>query len=275
MKPCSIYRTVALILLFLLSVIVSGQNKEFPYQLMLEDVVIIALGLSVNYYGDYRMEHQERMTSEELMSLSKDDINCFDRGATNYWNDDLHNMSSVTKGILRTAPSVILINEAFSKEFKNVLTYAVMYYEVLIVTSGFTSLTKSLAMRKRPYLYNTSISFEEREQMIEEGNVYDSFFSGHTSAAFASAVFLSKSYRDIYGNNTLSKVILWTSLSLAVTTGYLRYRSGHHYPTDIIAGAVFGSAVGYLVPTLHLKKKNKSKVSVITSGNMLALVYRF
>ncbi|MCG8580679.1 MAG: phosphatase PAP2 family protein [Bacteroidales bacterium] len=275
MMPGLVHQMLCLIGFFMISVLMRGQHKEFPYQLKGEDVLIIAVGLSADYYAKYRMEHQDRMTTEELAALSRNDINCFDRRATYYWSNDLHNWSSVTKGILRTAPSILLISEALNKNFNNALTYAVMYYEVLIVTSGITGLTKSLVMRKRPYLYNTEISFEERERMIEERNVYDSFFSGHTSAAFATAVFLSKTYRDIYGNNLLSKVILWTSLSLAATTAYLRYRSGHHYPTDIITGAVLGSAVGYLIPSLHVKRDKKSKVSIISSGNTLGLVYRF
>ena len=44
---------------------------------------------------------------------------------------------------------------------------------------------------------------------------------------------------------------------------------------DIITGAVLGSAVGYLIPSLHVKRDKKSKVSIISSGNTLGLVYRF
>jgi len=35
------------------------------------------------------------------------------------------------------------------------------------------------------------------------------------------------------------------------TTAYLRVKAGKHFPTDVIVGAVIGSAVGYAVVSLH------------------------
>jgi membrane-associated phospholipid phosphatase len=46
----------------------------------------------------------------------------------------------------------------------------------------------------------------------------------------------------------------WNAVVLygaATGVGALRVAAGKHFPTDIIVGAVLGSAIGWLVPTLH------------------------
>ncbi|MCK9426362.1 MAG: phosphatase PAP2 family protein [Ignavibacteriaceae bacterium] len=52
---------------------------------------------------------------------------------------------------------------------------------------------------------------------------------------------------------------MWTgSLLSASLVGYLRYVSGNHYPTDILIGAVVGSAIGYFIPYLHQTNNSQS-----------------
>ena len=38
---------------------------------------------------------------------------------------------------------------------------------------------------------------------------------------------------------------------LPAVTGYLRFKAGKHFPTDIIVGYGVGATIGYLVPELH------------------------
>jgi membrane-associated phospholipid phosphatase len=40
-------------------------------------------------------------------------------------------------------------------------------------------------------------------------------------------------------------------LSTAVVTGIFRVTSGNHFPTDVLAGALAGSIVGYTIVCLH------------------------
>ncbi len=264
-----------LLLAFLLiPVELLGQQSEFPYSLKKSDFIISGVGLSTKLYANYRENNQELMSYEELISLDKSDINCFDRGTVYNWNPDLNDISEWTRAAVIVPPVILLLNEGLKKEWGNAATYGTMYLEVALLTIGITDLTKSLALRKRPYLYNPDLSLADKEDMIEN-NVYDSFFSGHTSSAFAAAVFFSKTYSDIYGNTTLSKVIWGTSLALASTTGYLRYQSGQHYPTDILAGALVGSAIGYLVPVLHKNISKTKSLSYQITGHSLSLTYTF
>ena len=78
-----------------------------------------------------------------------------------------------------------------------------------------------------------------------------SFYSGHTSSAFASMVFLAGVFERLYPDSDARGWVWGGCLAAATTTGYLRYAAGRHYPTDILAGAAVGAFVGYLVPALH------------------------
>jgi len=263
-----------LLFFFLIPSILFGQQNDFPYSLKKSDFIIGGVALSTKLLANYQENKQDLMSYEELVSLDKSEINGFDRGAVYNWNPDLNDLSEWTRAAVIVPPVILLLNEGFKNEWGNAATYGTMYMEVALLTIGITDLTKSLAQRKRPYLYNPDISLADKQKMIEN-NVYDSFFSGHTSSAFAAAVFFSKTYSDIYRNTTLSKVIWGTSLALASTTGYLRYQSGQHYPTDILAGALVGSAIGYLIPVLHKNVSKTKNLSYQITGHSLSLSYIF
>jgi membrane-associated phospholipid phosphatase len=267
-------KIITIIIIYLAIYSISfGQKTEFPYSLKRSDLIIGGAALSAELYAKYREHHQEPMAYDELFDLNKSQINRFDRSATNYWNKSLHKTSELTRAALIVSPSILLLNEGKNKQWKNCITYGIMYIEVGLLTIGITDLTKTLVMRKRPYLYNPDVSLPEKEQKIEDDDATDSFFSGHAASAFASAVFFSKTYTDIYGNNTFSKIIWGTSLTLAATTSYLRYRSGYHFPTDVLAGACIGSAIGYLIPVLH--KRRSDNFNYALTANSIHLSYSF
>jgi membrane-associated phospholipid phosphatase len=104
-----------------------------------------------------------------------------------------------------------------------------------------------------------------------------SFFSGHTSYTFSFAVFLSTTFANYNPDSSLKPYVWSTSLLLAATTGYLRLAAGMHYPTDIIAGAIVGSAIGYLIPLLHEKDDDGSSQvpAKISSNNLFAISIGF
>ncbi len=155
------------------------------------------------------------------------------------------------------------------------LLRCVMYLEVYCLTKGATNLAKAVFPRNRPFAYNDEYSAQERYEFqgdeAPEGKT--SFFSGHASSAFASAVFLSKVYTDLYGKTALGYAIWGTSLSLAAATACSRVLAGEHFLSDALMGAAVGSAVGYLVPALHKAGSEKAAVSVLP-GSVL-LVYRY
>jgi undecaprenyl-diphosphatase len=64
-----------------------------------------------------------------------------------------------------------------------------------------------------------------------------SFPSGHTAAAFGSAMAIGRIWPE-------GRVLWWT---MAVLMGYSRIYVGHHYPLDVAAGALVGVLVALWV----------------------------
>ena len=128
-------------------------------------------------------------------------------------------------------------------------TVAAMYGEVFLVGNGLTELLKGVTNRTRPFVYNDHPDIPDETRYDDKAR--RAFPSGHTANAFAAAVFVSSVYAKLHPGSS-TKVWVWAgSLTMAAATGYMRYRAGKHYPTDIISGAVIGSLVGWGVPKLH------------------------
>lgn len=255
--------------------IANAQNNEFPYELKRADYFILPLGLSAEAIAWTFENQQAQLTSDDLLNVSRDHINMFDRSATYKWNSKLDNLSDVGKYTLVVSPAVILAGSINKKQWSNSLSYGVMYFEVALLTVGISDIAKVLVKRERPYLYNSQLSNDEKLELIDEEGAQDSFFSGTTSISFASAVFLSKTFTDIYGKGTWSRIIWGASLALASTTAMLRYESGQHYPSDIMVGAAVGSAIGYFIPVLHKKNNKLKNTTFIILPNYATLAYRF
>jgi len=148
------------------------------------------------------------------------------------------------------------------KNLENRKTYSLLYLQSFAVTNFMSSLTKSLAKRKRPYVYNTNLSNARRT----DREATNSFVSGHAANAFMASTFMMKIIYDekIYSDY---QIAIFPVLALgAGATSMLRYSAGRHFPTDIIAGAIVGAACGYIVPELH-KKKSDSDYRQIFSVN--------
>lgn len=100
--------------------------------------------------------------------------------------------------------------------------------------------TRLIVQRPRPFVYLDPGA----------GNLgahYNSFFSGHTSfsaVAMVSMVLVLKdrgaSRRSIYGFCILAFIV--TAL-----TGIFRVFAGRHFPTDVIAGAIFGTVLAWVI----------------------------
>ncbi len=124
------------------------------------------------------------------------------------------------------------------------LVDAVMYAESLSLTVFVTDVTKIAVRRPRPLDYSNPNN-------TSDTNLQLSFFSGHASATAsvtATATYLAfvRAPRTPRPWITLAAGTLLTAF-----VSYERVRSGNHFPTDVVTGAMAGAAIGVLVPHLH------------------------
>ena len=196
----------------------------------------------------------DAVTFAEIAALDPADVNGFDRRATEKWSLEWQDWSDYLRtSLVGSAVLVSLTPPMFGHEWSDAATLGVMSLELFSLMIGVTDITKALSQRNRPYLYNESLTVQERYDIAgnREGWGRLSYFSGHVASAFAAATFLSTVFSEVYGPSTWSKVVWGATLSTAVLVAIARVQGGVHFPTDALTGAVVGSAVGYLVPALH------------------------
>jgi len=121
---------------------------------------------------------------------------------------------------------------------------ATVIAEALALSSAATEWTKVLFHRPRPFLYQPTSTGPSSP---DDGR---SFPSAHTSMAFAAAAAYASVLhrRGLAGRDKLQIGALFTA---ATVTGVLRVVAHRHFPTDVVAGAAMGFAIGWTVPALH------------------------
>lgn len=130
----------------------------------------------------------------------------------------------------------------------------IILFQTLSITLGATALMGLAIDRPRPFVYNENVSLQTRS----EGDAATSFPSGHTSLSFSMATAYSIIYTKRHPDSGWVAPLWIFTHGLAATAAALRVEAGKHYPTDIVGGAVLGSAIGLLVPLLHFAAEDNS-----------------
>lgn len=177
-------------------------------------------------------------------TFDKDDVNAFDRKFMHEYSSSKDKAADFVLAATMATP-LVLIPTGKNEWF----TEAVMYAETLLIANGIKEITKLCVNRTRPYMYYDSDTWPESD--VDEGDYANSFPSGHTTIAFASATFTSYTFAKYFPDSAWKYPVIAGSYALAVGTSALRLMSGNHFMTDVLAGAAIGSAVGFLVPWLH------------------------
>jgi len=208
------------------------------------DGIIVGAGMASGIGALLANNSNDPLTVEEINNLDKADVNAFDRGATEKYSVNASMVSDWTVGVLIVAPAVMLIDRRVRD---NAGTQLLMYAETILITGATQELVKGLVPRTRPFVYNPDVPIDEKTSR----DARKSFYSGHTAFAFASATFLSVTYGDYFPDSGLAPYVWGSSMAAACVVGYLRYSAGRHFPTDVLTGAVIGTAIGYTIPALH------------------------
>lgn len=189
---------------------------------------------------------------------SKDEINGFDRYFMNDYSKPLDITADALQYLAFATPLLFC-----ATNLKEMPTVAIMYIETLMLSKGTVDTLKTLAGRTRPGMYYENYP----QQLVEEMDWNKSWPSGHTTYTFATAAFLTYTFAKYNPESPWTYVIAGTSYAIALTTGTLRVLSGNHFVTDVLTGALIGTAYGFLVPWLHtINVNNNSNLTVTPAG---------
>ncbi|MCP5062929.1 MAG: phosphatase PAP2 family protein [Ignavibacteriae bacterium] len=260
------------LLTFLLVIFFTANTfAQSPYKTdWKKNSIILAGGVGVAFLASALDNDTTKLTIAELNDLSRDDINSFDQSTTNNYSEDDAHISDIVVATCLAAPLTLFLSEEIREDFG---TVGVMYLETLLLATFTPSFGKSLG-RIRPYAYNEDAPLDRKMN----SDTKSSFWSGHTSWAFSSAVFFATVYSDYYPDSKWKPYVWGGSLLAASAVGYLRYSSGAHFPTDVLVGATVGSAIGYFIPYIY-RNRDGSNLSVSPQVGLdrfqLALNYSF
>lgn len=120
---------------------------------------------------------------------------------------------------------------------------SIIVAESVILTGTFVQIVKSIAGRSRP----SSDTFNSCSLWWNGPFKGNSFFSGHTVCAFSMASSIAYRYRD-------KPWVMYTSYGVASMSGLQRIYQNRHWTSDVIVGAVVGTASGLFLARMHEKK---------------------
>ncbi len=180
-------------------------------------------------------------------------LNPFDRTVVGFRSDSAAVVANILVGSAVALPFVFdLIDVAISDTadgWSGWATDVVVLGETALVNNALFQVTKLAVRRPRPYAYDPDVSVTERSQ----ADAAMSFYSGHTANAFAMATAYSYLFTKRHADSGMVIPVWLGTHLLAVGTGVSQVLAGEHFWTDVIVGAVVGSAVGLAIPHLHLR----------------------
>lgn len=207
------------------------------------------LDLGNNYIKDI---YREKLTKEDVLTLSSKDIPFFDRWISFKPDKKLKDLSDYSYiGLLGTG---LAISSNSSNLKSNVMTLS----QILLAQSAVGKWVKTITARKRPYVYDKSTIRKNQ----------NSFYSLHTSGAFAIATFSYYHYMKSKGRNYYFAALFYGG---ALLTASLRVASAQHFPSDVAVGAAAGSLIAYL----FCKHYENSSWQLSVNSNYLGLNFSF
>jgi len=172
------------------------------------------------------------------------DLNSLDRTTAGYWSPAWTNASDIAISAMMGGTAIAL---AVDEGPLPALNDAVVITEAGLSATAFSSILTLAAGRPRPFVYGDKAPLSTRNS----ANGALSFLSNHTAVSFAIATSLYMTERRLHPNQDSPYLFWGVGLAAASFVGTARVMAGRHFITDAVGGAIVGTSVGVLVPSLH------------------------
>ncbi len=202
-----------------------------------------ALGATLPLLFEPQLIHQK-------CPCNPDDVNSFDRPVLGNQDATAGMISNYAVALAIAVPIALDgADQGFSKTFGEDL---LVFTEVLSLNTAISHIGRYGVQRPRPVAYTANPPEGRAGEFL-------SFYSGHSASVFAALSAASMTYGYRYGHRVWPWLI---TAGVGVGESVLRVAAGRHFYTDVIAGAVMGTAIGTLVPFLHRRYRG-SELTVV------------
>jgi len=207
-----------------------------------QEITYLTAGGLLNLAGAIKANTNAPPTLADLAKLDVSDLPSYDRPYVDRWNPDLEKLSDVFLASSVAFPAaLILLHQDDAK------TLTILYAETILLASGGANLSKGISQRCRPFAYGDRAPL--RYKLDKDAR--RSFFSGHAAGISSSLVFAAKVYSDYHPNSRYLSYVWGGAVIGAVAGTWARVETGWHFPSDALAGMLWGGLVGYTVPAFH------------------------
>jgi hypothetical protein len=228
--------------------VVSAQS---PYQFNKgREIGMHGLGLGLLGTGFLLERNLEPLTAMQIGELRAEGLSDFERWVTTRRSVRSHKASNVLLVSSQLFPVALTFADPTMRKDAGIISN--MYFQTGMINFGLTAVVKSIVKRPRPYVYQSTLSLEEKMT----GDARQSFWSGHTSQTASMCFLTAQMYADYHPDSKWKPVVWGAAAAVPLTTGILRMTAGKHFPTDVLTGYLTGAAIGILVPRIH-RRLNK------------------
>jgi membrane-associated phospholipid phosphatase len=239
------------------------------------DIPITVGALALNYVGNRILQQKTPLDSMTIVNLDPNNINSFDRRATEQDPDYTSTADKISDYAMFTTFALPLLFLADKKIRKDWAPLFLLYLETEAIVGSLYSWGAAMHVdRIRPYVYHPEIPMWRKTG----GGTQTSFYSGHVSSSSAACFFVAKVFSDYHPELGNKKFILYGAAAIPpIIIGYYRIKAMEHFPTDVITGFIVGTATGILVPHLHKNKNANLAIVPVATGrfNGFAMTLKF
>jgi len=248
----------------------SGQrnpSQPFPYALGWKKDGPLAGGALVMAALGYGLPRSKPVyTPQDFSRLNPSSVNGLDRGATRYYSpadDRLRTYILAGTGVTGAALLPAIIYKTGDNLFwSHCIIVGTMYAEGLVLNLGAGEWCKKFVDRDRPYAYNMTLTYAQKSSQ----DYGSSFYSMTTALQWYTAGFIATVVNDLCPGSSWKYLVWGGAAAFSLAEGYLSVRSGQHFPTDVVVGALVGGFTGVLMPALHRKKGAKDRSFSVFPG---------
>jgi membrane-associated phospholipid phosphatase len=182
-------------------------------------------------------------------------LNGFDAGARDalrWGSSDVGTANAISNGLGFVGMPLLLAgglaaSSARDGAWRKIPEDLLVVVETTVLAADLNQAVKFAVQRERPFAHALPPSQKGTSSAPADENL--SFYSGHTTLAFSLAT--STAMVATLRGYTLAPVLWAVGLPLAAFTGYLRIAADKHYLSDVLVGALMGSAFGVAIPWIH------------------------
>jgi len=239
-------RSALLVILSSLALPAPAEAQELYRLRVAEDAPVIAASLAIG--ATPLLFTHELPPAECLPRCNRHRVSAVDRWSIGLRSAFAGLLSDILVVAVPLAGLALDLADEPDRAFWQDAAVALEAYSLQVVV---LTLTKFAVRRPRPFVYDESLPVQERSG--RDSTL--SFFSGHTSTAFVSAVAFAETYRRRHEGASVVAVYAG-GLTLATLVGACRILAGKHFLTDVLVGALVGTSLGLLVPALHARARD-------------------